>query len=85
MANKNSTMAQRGRLGGLTTAATHDTKELTRPARERSLGLQRFLEQVPDSVPEGQRVASAERLRKLHYTRMGIRSGEARRAKSNRA
>lgn len=72
----------RARLGGLATAARHSPMDYTAAARARANGIERFLEQVPTDLPEGERMRRAEALRKEHYARLQLKSAQARREKA---
>lgn len=69
----------RARLGGLTTAARHDTREITAPARRAFL--QRFEDEVdPDrTLPPPERARRAEAAKRLHFARLAMKSAQARR------
>lgn len=74
--------ALRGRIGGLATAATHDTREITAAARTAFLA--KFEHEVD---PDGQlstheRKRRAEAARKTHFARLALKSAQARRRKS---
>lgn len=75
-------LSRRGRIGGFTTAARHDTRELTQPAR--TAFRDKFLNDVdPDhSLPEAERISRADAARRAHYSRMGQLSAISRAAKS---
>lgn len=66
----------RARLAALTLHATHDSRELTAPAR-RAFD-QKFLDQVPADLPEDERRRRADHLRKAHFTRLAYLSARAR-------
>jgi hypothetical protein len=61
----------RSRLGGLSTSARHDTREITAPARRAFLD--RFYEGLED-LPQPERDRRAEAARRLHFTRLAFRS-----------
>lgn len=74
---------QRARLGGLTTAARHDAKAHTEPARKEFLA--RFEREVdPDGTldPEERR-RRATAARKLYFAQLAFKSARARRARSS--
>ncbi len=78
-------MARRGRMGGLTTASRHDSRELTRPARET---YRRSFETLVD--PDGtltleERQRRAEALRRCHFVRLARLSVRARARRRNKA
>jgi len=74
-------MALRGRIGGLTTHSRHDSRDITRAARERFLA-RFFVEVDPDNtLPEPERFRRAEAARKAHMARLALKSAQARRAK----
>jgi hypothetical protein len=68
----------RGRIGGLTRAATApDRSGITQPAREAIF--QNFLDQVPASITDpAERQRRAELLRKAHLARIGLKAATAR-------
>ena len=78
-------LALRGRLGAYIAHSRNDPRETTAKAREtfrRSFELR----VDPDGVlPEAERRRRAESLRKAHYTRLAIKSVEARRARRRRS
>lgn len=64
------------RLGGLACASRHDPREYTRAAREKSHGLQRFLDQQPTELPEEERVRRAQAARTAFYVAIGRKGGQ---------
>jgi len=70
-----------GRIGGLTTSALYDAKERT--ANGRKTFLDSFEKQVdPDGVlPEAERLRRAEAARKAHFSRLALKSADARAAR----
>jgi hypothetical protein len=72
-------MALRGRIGGFTTHSRHDSREITRAARETFLA--NFLKSVdPENLlPDGERHRRAESLRRAHFARLARLSALARR------
>ena len=79
-------MALRGRIGAYRLHATHDSREITRPARERFLA--RFLDEVdPDrALPEPERLRRAEAARKAYFAQLALKSARARtRSRKRRA
>lgn len=84
MAKKDPKKSLAGRIGGHTTASRHNGRELTAKARAKFLG--RFEAQVdPDGVlPPAERQRRAEALRKAHFTRLALKSAEARRARKEK-
>lgn len=70
--------SQRARLGGLATAAKHDSKETTRAAREAFD--RRFLDEVdPDrELPQAERMRRAAAARKLYFAQLAFKSARAR-------
>jgi hypothetical protein len=70
----------RGRIGAYAAHARHDTRELTRAAREAFLT--RFLDQVdPNRVlPETERQRRADAARRAHMARLALSSARSRRA-----
>jgi excisionase family DNA binding protein len=71
--------ALRGRIGGLSTHASHDSREVTRSARDAFLA--RFLIQVdPDcELPEAERIRRADCAKRAHMAELSLRSAQARR------
>lgn len=69
----------RARLAAHTLHATHDSRELTKSAREAFL--KRFEDQVdPDrTLPEAERLRRAEQARKAYFTSLALKSARARR------
>jgi len=65
-------------MGGYATAARHDTRELTRPAREAFD--RRFIDQVdPDRVlPEAERERRAQAARRAYFAALAFKSARAR-------
>lgn len=78
-------MALRGRIGAYRLHATHDSREITAPARARFL--ERFDREVdPDgSLPDNERRRRAALARRAYFAKLAYRSVEARRRKSIRA
>jgi hypothetical protein len=74
--------SMRARMGGLATAARHDSRELIRPAR--AAFDQKFLDEVdPDrSLPEDERNRRVAAARRLHFTKMAFRSAQVRKARA---
>ncbi len=72
----------RSRLGGLTTAARHDTREITAPAR--AAFMSKFEAEVDPlgTLDPAERARRAEAARKAHFTRLALRSAQSR-AKKN--
>jgi hypothetical protein len=68
------------RAGAYTMLSKHDPYEVTKAAR--AAFVSKFEREVdPDGVlPIGERLRRAEMARKAHYTRMALKSAEARRA-----
>ena len=62
--------AQRGRLGGLTTASRHSPTEIT--ARARAAFLESFTPDDPD-LSDAERERRAKAARRLHYVRLAQR------------
>lgn len=79
-------MALRGRLGGLTTAATHDGRELTERARSTYRASFRDGHRcklcppviIPADLPELERARRGELLRRLHFARLGSHAARKR-------
>ena len=71
-------MARRGRIGAHVTHSRHDSRELTRPAREAFLA-KLELEVDPDGVlPPEERRRRAEHLRRAHLARASLAAARAR-------
>jgi hypothetical protein len=68
----------RSRLGGLATAAKHNPREYTQPARDALE--KRFADEVDPSriLPEAERARRAEAAKRLFYTRLAYKSARAR-------
>ena len=68
----------RGRIGGLALASQRDPRKYT--ARARATFLDRFNHEVdPDRVlPPSERARRAEAAKKLHFTRLALKSAKAR-------
>lgn len=77
-------MALRGRIGGLTTAARHDSRELTQPARAKFL--ERFEREVDPErmLPEAERLRRAECARRAYFAKLAYQSARARGAKARK-
>ncbi len=75
-------MAMCGRIGGYRTHAKHDSREITRPARERFMA--RLLIKVdPDgSLPEDERNRRAEAAKRAYFSALARKSASARRRKT---
>jgi hypothetical protein len=73
--------SQRSRLAAHVLHSRYDSKELTRPAREKFD--QRFLDEVdPDRVlSDSERQRRAVHARKAYFTRLALQSAMARRAR----
>lgn len=69
----------RARLGAYSLHAQYDSREITKPARKAFLA--RFENEVdPDRVlPPGERERRAEAAKKAYFTRMALKSAQARR------
>lgn len=67
-----------GRIGGLRTASTHDSKVLTAPARRAFE--QRFIIEVDPlgELPEAERNRRAAAARKAYFTKLAYKSARAR-------
>lgn len=76
---KDPSRVQRGRIGGLRLAATHDSREYTKKARQAFND--KFLKEVdPDGIlPEWERYRRADAARRAFFTRLAMRSAEVRR------
>lgn len=68
----------RARMAAYSLHAQRDSRELTRAAREAFLG--RFLDEVdPDrSLPEPERLRRAQAARKAYFTKLALKSSQAR-------
>jgi hypothetical protein len=68
----------RGRIGAYSLWATHDPREMTKPARRAFLS--RFEREVdPNGVlPEGERTRRAEYAKKAYFSRLALKSAKAR-------
>jgi hypothetical protein len=73
----------RARLGGLALAAQRDPREYTSKARE--VFRDSFLNAQPPDLPEAERVRRAEASRRLYFTRLAMRSAQARAAQRDTA
>lgn len=72
----------RGRLGGLTTSATHDMNEVAANARK---GLQRRFEDEVDperTLSEEERARRVDAAKRLFYQRLSLKGAAARSEKS---
>jgi hypothetical protein len=71
----------RSRMAAHTLHSRYDSRELTRPARDKFN--QRFLDEVdPERVlPEAERQRRVEHARKAYFTRLALKSAIARRAR----
>lgn len=76
--NKRSGQSARGRLGGLATSMTHDTKALTAPAR--AAFDRRFESEVdPEGVlPAAERERRANAARRMYFAKLAMRSAAVR-------
>jgi hypothetical protein len=72
----------RGRLGAYSLHATHDPRETT--AKARATFLDRFFDEVDPqrTLPEAELVRRAESARKAYFTRLALKSVQARRRRS---
>jgi hypothetical protein len=68
--------ARWGRVGGLRTAARHDTREITAPAR--AAFEQRFYDGIPDALPAIERDRRAAAARRAFFAELTARSIAAR-------
>ena len=73
------------RQGAYTLHARYDSREITRPARERFLA--RFVDGVDPNreLPEAERLRRAESLKKAYFIGLGRKSGAARRQRRRTA
>jgi len=71
-----------GRIGAYRLAATHDSRETTKPARDAFM--RRFVDQVdPDrKLPEKERERRAKAARSAHFTRLALNSAKKRQARN---
>ena len=76
MPSSESLSIQRARIAAYTRAAHYDGREVT--AKARSTFLASFLAQVPDDLPETERLRRADALRKAHFARLAYLSAKAR-------
>ncbi len=69
----------RGKIGAFVTHSRHDSRDITRAARERFLA--RFLLEVdPDNtLPEAERLRRADAARRAHMARLALKSAQSRR------
>jgi len=76
--------SMRARIAAYSLHAKRDPRETTAPARAAFLA--RFEHQVdPDgSLPDAERRRRAEAARKAHFTKLALRSAQARRARATR-
>jgi hypothetical protein len=74
----------RSRIGAYTLHATHDPRQTTKPARDAFLA--RFERQVdPGSdLPEAERQRRAEAAKKAYFSRLALKSAQARRVQRQR-
>ena len=79
-----SDMALRGRIGAFALHASHDSREITAPARRAFLA--RFETEVdPDgTLPPAERARRAGMARKAYFTRLAYLSAKARRGRAHR-
>jgi hypothetical protein len=77
-------MAVRGRIGGLTTAATHDGRAITAAARAAFQA--RWYADLPDDLSDRERERRARARRRAFYVRLARRSAatRARKARAER-
>lgn len=69
--------ARWGRVGGYRTAARHDTRLITQPARDAFAA--RFYEGVPKDLPQEERDRRADAARKAYFAELTAKSILARR------
>lgn len=72
----------RGKIGGLTLAATHDPREYTAAARRTFLA--KFLDAQPVDLPEDERQRRAQAARRVYFARLSYASAVARRERVQR-
>jgi hypothetical protein len=69
----------RARIGGLARAAKHDNREMTAAARAVGpASVDYWLRQVDPDLPEPERLRQADRLKRLHFARLALKSAKAR-------
>ncbi len=71
-----------GRIGGLTTSATTDSRERIRPAQVAFM--QRFIDEVDPQreLPATERLRRAEAAKKAYFARLALKRAEVRTAKA---
>ncbi len=74
-------LSTRGRLGGLATSSRHSPEEYTAAGLARANSLDKWLEQVPEELPEEERIRRALAMRREHFVRLGLLRGQSRRSK----
>jgi hypothetical protein len=85
MASSHTERVLTGRLGAYVVHSRHDSRELTKAAREAFPS--KFERQVdPDGVlPVEERLRRAEMARKAHFTRLALKSAQVRRKRRERS
>jgi hypothetical protein len=71
----------RARIGAYSLHAQRDPRETTAAARRVFLG--RFLEDIPQDLPEDERLRRAAAARHAHFSRLALKSVQARRRRRN--
>jgi len=76
--------AMQARLAAFVLHSRYDSRELTRPAREKFLD--RFIDEVdPErTLPQAERERRAECARRAYFTRLALKSAKARAQKAGR-
>ena len=72
--------ARWGRVGGFRTAARHDTREITAPARQAFE--ERFYAGIPEHLPPAERDRRASAARRAYFAELTARSIRARQKKA---
>lgn len=72
----------RARIGAYSLHAQRDPRETTKAARHAFLS--RFLTEIPADLPEDERLRRAASARRAHFSKMALRSVQARRRRANR-
>lgn len=75
--------ALRARLGGLATAARHDTREVTAPARRAFMARFEALVDPDGTLPPAERARRAEAAKRLHFSRLALKSAAARKRRAS--
>ena len=70
----------RARIAAHSLHASRDSRELTAPARNAFLA--KFLDEIPDDLPEAERLRRADQLRRAYFTRLALKSAQTRARKA---